>query len=548
MKNGTLIKNGVVVDGTGGPWYRADVAIVGDTIAEIESKDGIRADKIIDATDMIVAPGFIDIHGHADEHLIADNRAESVIRQGITTVCGGNCGYTSFPVTDFNREFLSERVPEPAKLTWATMAEFYDTVQANGVAVNLAMLVGHGAIRSAVMGFRERKPTAAELESMKELLSKAMDDGAYGMSSGLEYPPGFFASTDELIELSKIVAGKGGFYSSHTRCGELNYVGAVKELIKIGREANVPVQNSHIESHFPDWGKTTEVLELVDTARREGIDVTCDIPPYLFGMTTLATIIPKRFHDGGIGELRDRLRNQASRDQIRETILNMNVEDTEVVTMAMAVEEMWDDIHVSGRDLDGSIAGKTIAEISNAQHKPPLEVVFDLIAESDVDLFTVYRGHNEDDIQKILRHPTSMIECDARSFAVDGPLSHYLPHPRAFGTFPLVLRKYVRGETLANLPEEPGTKLLSLETAINKMTLLPARRLGLPDRGMIKTGIKADVVIFDPDKITDRATYNKPMAYPEGIRFVFVNGEIAIDDGANTGVLSGKTLKKGKLP
>ena len=284
----------------------------------------------------------------------------------------------------------------------------------------------------------------------------------------------------------------------------------------------------------------------MDAARREGVDITCDIPPYLFGMTALSTIIPKQFHDGGIDRLRQRLKGSETRSRIRENIRSMAAADTEVVTMAMAVDELWDDIRISGSEVEGDIVGKSAAEIAKARAQPPLEVIFDLIANSDEMLYTVYRGHNEQDMQEILRHPTSMIECDSRSFAVDGPLANYLPHPRAFGTFPLVLRKYVRGESLDELPEEPGSKLLTLETAINKMTFLPARRLGLQDRGMIKTAMRADITIFDLDKVSDRATYAKPLAYPDGIRFVLVNGKITIKHGAPTGILAGRALRKGK--
>ena len=530
-----IIENGYIVDGSGGPWFRGSVAIKDDSIVCVGDIPSIRADRVIDARNLIIAPGFIDIHSHADEHLIADNRAESILRQGITSICGGNCGYTGFPVTDLNIDFLQARVPPPAHITWTSAAGFYDVVQKHGVAINLGMMVGHGAIRSAAMGFAEREPTDSEMEKMKMLLSDAMDDGVYGLSSGLEYPPGFFADTEELIQLSKVAGEKGGFYSSHTRCGQLNYVGAVEEIIRIGREAEIPVQNSHIESHYPDWGKTPEVLELLDAARDDGIDITCDIPPYLYGMTTLSTIIPKQFHDGGIEHLRRRLKDPAIRSQIRDSITSMAAEDTEVVTMAMAVDEMWEDIRVSG---------KSIFQIAKDLGKKPLDVVFDLISESDETLYTVYRGHNEKDMQSILRHQTSMIECDSPSFAIDGPLSHYLPHPRAFGTFPLIIRKYVRGDSLPELPEEPGHKLLRLETAINKMSLLPARRLGLQDRGMVKTGMRADIVVFDPDKISDRGTYEKPLAYPDGISYVFVNGKLAIEEGGSTGALAGEVLRK----
>ena len=546
MTYDVLIKGGLIVDGTGNPWFKGDVAIKNGRIVDIGKIRGENVERTIDARGMVVSPGFIDIHTHSEVSLLVNPRAESTVRQGVTTVCVGNCGLSPYPVNESTKDelcrYLSSFYPL-REVDWRSTRDFLGKLERQGVSCNVAALVGHGSIRIAVMGFEDREPTAPELREMKDLVSEAMDEGVFGMSTGLGYAPGFFSKTDELIELAKVVSKKGGFYATHTRSIGVTYEEGVAEAITIGREARIPVQISHIESHYPNWGRTKAVLKMIDEARAQGIDVTCDIPPYLYNLTVITTLLPRWVQEGGLTKLIDRLKDRSIREEVKREILKETDKRRSNTMTALAIDGYWSKIRLASGDRNPQLIGLSIAEIAEKWNVSPYDAVFDLLIEEGKQLFIIGETHYEEDMRLVLKHPTSMVETDERARAPYGPLAKGRPHPRAYGTFPLLFRKYVRGETRPELPEERGYKLLTLEEAVKKVTSLPAQRLGLQDRGVIRKGMYADITVFDPIKVADRATYKEPHLYPVGIRYVLVNGEIVVEDGEHTGNLPGTVLK-----
>ncbi|MEM2875699.1 MAG: D-aminoacylase [Candidatus Bathyarchaeia archaeon] len=542
-----VIKSGLIVDGTGNPWFKGDVGIENGKITEVGYIPRGKADVTLNAEGLVVSPGFVDIHNHSDASLLVNPKVESMIRQGITTLCIGNCGLSPYPVNESYKgelhKYLSAFIPVE-EISWKSVREFLGKIEAQGTSCNVAALVGHGSVRVAVMGFESREPTNRELWEMKDLVSEAMDDGAFGLSTGLAYAPGFFSKTDELVELAKVVSKKGGIYTTHTRSIGVTYEEGVAEAIKIGEEARVPVQVSHIESHYPNWGRTETVLRMIDEARSEGIDVTCDVPPYLYNMTVITTLLPAWLQEGGLTRTLERLMDEGIREEVKRRVLKETERKLSNTAMALAIDGFWDKIKIANSDRNPQLIGMSLAEISEVKGVHPYDVVFDLILEEEKQLMIIGESHSEQDIQTILKHPTSMIETDERARAPYGSLSVGRPHPRAYGTFPMVFRKYVRGETRSDMLEERGQRILTLEEAVRKMTSFPAQRLGLQGRGLIRKGMFADITVFDPKIIADRATYRDPHRYPEGIRYVIVNGEIVIEDGTHTGNLPGVVLKR----
>ena len=553
MKYDIVIKGGTVVDGTGNPWFKADIAVKGDRILEVGSLRQAESARVIDAEGLIVCPGFIDLHSHSDVPLMVNPRMESKIRQGVTTECIGQCGHSPYPVSDLETEGI---------YMFRSAQSFFSFVETQGISCNIASLVGHEMVRKVAMGFDDRAPTHEELERMRSLVAEAMDQGAFGLSTGLEYSPMFFSDTAELIALAEAAAIKGGYYSSHCRAGvgrsgasasrevfyadkhPSGYVRGVAEAIEVGRKAGIPVQIAHIESHYPAWGLTETVLRMVDEAREEGIDVTCDVPPLLWNSTGIPILLPTWVHEGGPAEIVRRLRVKSIRERIKKEILE-DADTQELPTnMARVADGLWDKTKVSTIEKNRQYAGMTIAEIARDRGVDPYGAVFDLIVEEEGGRIGIIgEAHNEEDIRLILSHPTASIVSDGSSLAPYGPLSEGVPHPRSYATFPLVLRKYVRGETRPDLPEEEGSKFLSLEGAIKKMTSLPAQRLGLQDRGLIRKGMYADIAVFDMDAVSDRATYAEPHQCATGFRYVIVNGQIVVEDDAHTGALPGFVLE-----
>jgi len=528
-----IIKNGYVIDGAGNPWFKADVGIQNEKIARTGKLNTEEATKIIDALGLVVSPGFIDMHSHSDFLLLINPKAESKIRQGVTTEVVGNCGGSAAPLNEVMKEDIKKTTPlfEEAKLEldWSTMREYLNRLDRQGIALNVVPLVGHENVRVPVIGFDNRAPKEAELEEMKKVLVQAMEDGAFGMSTGLIYPPGCYAKTDELIELSKVVASYGGIYTSHIRGEGRELLNSVKEAIEIGEKARLPVEISHHKAGGKNnWGRVKESLKIIDEARARGIDVTCDVYPYIAASFGMSSMLPPWAHEGGTEKLLERLRDPKTRERLRRE-MEEGLPDWSSPFRTAG----WNATMIARCRKNPDFEGKSIAEITQAKRVDPFEFVFNLLIEESASVSVVRFAMCEEDVRTVIQHPVSMIGTDGSAFAQYGVLGEGKPHPRSYGTFPRVLGKYVREE-----------KIVTLENAVRKMTSLPAQKLGLRDRGLVKEGMYADIAIFDPKRVIDKASYTDPHQYPEGIEYVLVNGKIVIERGEHTGVLAGKALRK----
>lgn len=526
-----IIRNGRVVDGTANPWYRADVAIEDGKITKMGGLNSSQADTVLDARELVVSPGFIDMHTHSDIPLLLNPRAESSVRQGVTTEVLGNCGYSCAPVSDATREQLVGNLlaysPEVA-VDWHTIGEYLDRLEEGGIAHNAATLLGHGTLRIAVMGLESRLPNNEELEEMKALAAESMEGGAFGMSTGLVYAPGNSSSTEELVELCRVVARYGGIYATHVRS---EGVEAVVEAIEIGERAGVPVHLSHHPTGtFIMRGKTEKTLRLVDEARGRGVEVTCDLHPYLWGLTALTATLPGWAFEGGPERMLERLRDPRVREELKKAM----VEGTSTVHQLIRAG-LWDRILLGSSEGSPSLVGRGFEEIARLKGTDPRDAVLDVLMAEGLGLqsaFILAETYSETDVRNVMAHPTSMIGADGFALAPYGPLAKLGFHPRSYGTFPRVIQEYVR---------EKG--VLTLEDAVRRMTSAPAQRLGLRDRGLVRDGMWADIAIFDPERIGDRATYKEPSRYPAGIEYVLVNGVIVVMEGEHTGALPGRALR-----
>ena len=531
-----IIKNGKVIDGAGNPWFKADVGINGQKISEIGRLSAEKASEIIDATGLVVSPGFVDMHSHSDLVLLINPKAESKIRQGITTEVIGNCGGSAAPLNDLMKQEMKKTTgcieEAELQLDWSTMKDYLNRLDRQGVAVNVVSLVGHANIRVSTTGFADRAPIKTELEEMKKMLAQAMEDGAFGMSTGLIYPPGCYAKTDELVELSKVVASYRGLYTSHIRGEGEKLLESVKEAVEIGEKAGLPVEISHHKAGGKaNWGKVNESLKIIEDARGRGIDVTCDVYPYVAASFGLSAMLPPWTHEGGTEKLVERLRDAKTRERLRR---EMGEETASGSSPLKAVG--WDATQIARSQNHPDLEGKTVSEIAQTKNMDPFALVFDLLTE-DPAISVVRFAMCEDDVCTVVRHPVSMIGTDGSAVAPYGVLGKGKPHPRSYGTFPRVLGRYVREE-----------RILTLENAIRKMTSLPAQRLGLRDRGIIREGMYADITIFNPETIRDRATYQNPHQYPDGIEYVIVNGRIAVEKREHTGALAGRVILPYRVP
>lgn len=537
MKFDIIIKRGKIVSGASNPWFSADVGIKNGRISRIRRLASSETEEIIDAEGLVVCPGFIDAHSHSDMILPFNPGVESTIRQGITTLVTGNCGFSLAPAAQATKDLLiksvSPDIPRGAKLEidWNTFGEYLKHEEGIGLAANVGHLVGHGTVRIAVLGFENRTPTAKELGEMKGLVAEAMEAGALGISTGLIYPPGMYAKIDELVELAKVVARYGGIYASHIRGEGKTLIEALKEAIEIGERSKLPVEISHHKaSGRPYWGKTSETLKMIEDIRKKGVDITCDQYPYTAGMTSLATLLPPWAHEGGLEKLVERLKSPEERRKIR-----LDMEKGIPGWENMAVTYGWENIHVSSvkTDKNSSLEGKNLVEIAKEKKKPnEFTALFDLLLEEEGQATMVIFSMDEDDVRRVMTHPSQMVGTDSLSVAPYGIMSAGKPHPRFYGTYPRILGRYVREEGV-----------LTLEDAIRRMTSLPAQRFRLKNRGMIMEGMWADITIFDSDTIIDKATYDDPHRYPEGIEYVLVNGHIVLERGKNTGIHAGKVLR-----
>jgi len=533
-----VVLGGRIVDGSGNPWYKADVGIREGKIVEIGSLKGESADKVIDAGGKIVSPGFIDMHSHADITIPFNPHMDSAIMQGITTTVVGNCGISLAPLKSERigmvREYISQFLPSGLNMEfkWRKFSEYLEWERGNGVACNVAHLVGHGTVRIAVMGMDAREPTESELGEMSKLVEEAMASGAFGISTGLIYPPGAYSRTEELIEMAKTVSKHGGIYSSHVRGEGRTLVEAVKEAIKVGEEAQVPVQVSHHKAAGKRyWGYTAKTLSLMEDARERGVDVTCDVYPYTAGMTSLVTLLPPWAHEGGLERLLERLRGGSEREKVREDMVKGSGDWESFVK-----DYGWQNIIVSSvkTEKNRRFEGKSLKEVSEMMKaSDEYTALFNLILEEEGCATMIVFQMSEEDVRRVISNHLSMFSTDSWPVSPKGLLSFGKPHPRFYGTYPRVFRKYVREE-----------KILTLEDAVRKMTSFPAQKLGLKDRGLVKEGFWADIVVFDINMINDRATYDNPHQYPEGISYVIVNGKVVVEDGVHTQTLAGKVLSR----
>ena len=496
-----VLRNGRIVDGTGSPWYRADIAIKGDTIARIAPSITDPAGRLVDVSGLVVAPGFIDIHTHARRGIFEVPTADNYVRQGVTTLIEGPDGGSAVPL----RPFL-------------------DKVAAIRISPNFASFIGQGSIRSAVVGEENRAATPEELERMRGLVRQGMEDGAFGLSSGLFYVPGTFTPTDEVVELAKVAGRMGGIYISHMRNEADRIVDSVRETIAIGERGGLPTQVTHhkvIGKKY--WGRSTETLKLIDEARARGVDATIDAYPYTASATSIqAALLPAWAQEGGREALMKRLDDPATREKIK-------AESARIIR-----EERGDgdpkNVVASSCRFDASLAGKNLSEITAKRGLPTT-----IENAADTAMWVVMEGGcqgifhaiSEEDLQRILVHPATMIGSDGE-IPIFGQA---VPHPRSYGTFVRVLGLYVREK-----------KLLTLEAAVQKMSSFPAQRLGLTDRGVLRAGLKADLAIFDPARIADTATFEKPHSYAAGVSTVIVNGQIVFENGAMTATRPGRVL------
>ena len=519
----TVIKNVRIIDGSGTPWYRGDIGIQGGRIRKIgciTQEEG----NIVDGGDLYAAPGFIDIHSHSDTTLMEYPQAESRILQGITTEIGGNCGLSTAPVSHdpAKKEMLRAYVGD-LSYEWNTVGEFLDQVEQVPISVNFGTEVGHGSIRIAAMGFENRKPDEAEMETMRHLLRESLEGGAFAMSSGLIYPPGCYADTEELIELCKELAPYHAFYATHMRGEGENVVESVKEAIAICERSGAPLEISHHKvvkkSVWQVHCKTT--IALIDQARRNGLDVKADQYPYRASSTTLDINLPAWAFEGGMEALFARIRDPKTREKMRRESNASHL-------------GRWGEIYVGYAESEKNqwTVGKSMTEIAERMGCDPAEAVMDLVLEEKGRIDEIDFGMCEEDIEYIMKQPYVMAGSDGKAV----PLTYAgRPHPRFFGTFPRIIRHYCLDR-----------KLFSLETAIHKMTCLPASRLNLQDRGLLREGMWADIVIFDADRIRDNPSYEKPAQACDGIQRVYVNGVLTAENGKHTGATAGKVLRHTK--
>ncbi len=525
-----LIRGATLVDGSGGPPWQSDVALSGDRIGVVGPNLSVQAEQVIEGDGLVLSPGFIDIHGHSDMTLFRHPLLESKLYQGITTEVTGNCGLGFFPVRHGGEEELARYLNihdfslPTGGITWHDFSGYAERITACGLAVNVAPLVGHAPLRMAAMGMADRPPTAAEREQMELLLAETLKQGAWGMSTGLIYPPGSYALTDELIALARVIHRHGALYTSHIRSESEGLMTAIGEAIAIGAASGARVQVSHLKAlGSANFGRGRELLEKLAAARGDGIDIGADQYPYDASATTLTAVIPAWAHAGGVECLLERLADPALRTELQSEI-----------NSEIARREGADGIMITGchSEQNRELSGKTVAHLALLWNCSPAEAVIRLIREEEGNVGAIFFSMAEQDVRTILADPLVAVGSDGHGLhpELNGAEG---THPRSYGTFPRVLGHYVREE-----------KILPLASAIHKMTLLPARRLGCTDRGFIAPGYVADLVLFDPDTIGDTATYADPHHLATGVRHLLVGGRPVLADGILTGELPGRVLKK----
>jgi dihydroorotase/N-acyl-D-amino-acid deacylase len=527
-----VIRNGRIIDGTGSPWYAGDLGIRAGKIAALGHLEGQPARRTIDARGMVVAPGFIDMLGQSETSILVNPRLPSKIYQGITTEVTGE-GESIAPLNDaiikLDHVSWEHYGIQPA---WRTFGEYFARLRKQGMGINLASYVGATQVRRVVVGEDNRAPTAAELERMKALVRDAMREGAVGLSTSLQYAPAPYATTEELIALAAEAGKLGGIYASHIRDEGNGIIGALDEAFRIGREARVPVEIWHLKAAGKsNWGRMAEIVAHIEAARKSGVDVAADTYAYTAAFNSFSAIIPPWAHDGGDKKLIERLKDPVQRARIRK----------EMETPGGDWNNEWQQVTGPEAFIVGAVQnpklvplqGKTIAEIAKLWNKDPIDTVFDLLVEDEAFTQVAFFLMSEPDVALALQQPWVSVCNDSQGTSTDGLLGKEHPHPRAYGAFPHILRQYVREE-----------KKLTLEEAIRKFTALPAARMRFADRGVLKAGMWADVVVFDPETIRDVATFENPNRLSEGMQFVLVNGVPVIDGGKMTNALPGRVVTR----
>lgn len=521
-----LIRHADVIDGSGARRFRADVGVAGGRIAGLGRLEGAAAGQVVDAAGCIVAPGFVDMHSHTDFTLPLLPTADSLVQQGITTAVIGQCGASPVPLLPGTREQVIESMEtQDAPLPWdqwTTFGSYLEGLKRHGISINVVPLVGQGTVRGAVMGLGAGAADPEQISEMQSLVYQAMDEGAIGVSTGLIYPPGSYASTEELIAIARPAGERGGYYFSHIRGEGETLLVAVSEAIRIGRETGASVQISHFKASGEDnWQKSAQALDLIEGARAEGLDVTADMYPYTAGSTGLSAVLPEWAQDGGKAATLARLADPATRQRMREDMRSGEV----------SLKGVWSAVFISNSPHNRDYEGRHVAELAESAQKTPLDWVFDALLEAELDIGIIMFGMSEANKEQELRQPYMMIGTDGYARAFEGPLARGKPHPRSFGTFPRVLGHYVR---------ERG--VLTLEEAVHRTSGLPAQKLRWSDRGLVRQGHRADLVVFDPGVVDDRATFAEPHQVPVGVELVVVNGKVVVRGGVHTGSRPGTVL------
>jgi N-acyl-D-amino-acid deacylase len=523
-----LITGGTIIDGTGAAGVHADLGIRGDRIAAMGDLTRAQAGRRIDAQNKIVCPGFVDAHSHSDLSLLSDGRALSKVHQGVTTEIVGNCGLGIAPLEHPSaiagvRDAIYIVDPDPSvPWLWSTMSEYFNTLEASGISLNVAALAGHLAIHASVMGYQNRPPTFDEVTRMQALLDQALEQGAIGLSTGLMYAPISYSHLDELVALGEVVAKYDRVFAMHMRNYADHLLDAVDEALAIGRASGCRVQASHLAvGGRRNWGKTAAALEHMDRARADGVRVRADIYPYIAGSANLSQLLPNWVHEGGTAAMVGRLRDPIQRDKIRTEWRSILV-------------QRWDEILVCwvGPGGDASVVGKSVADLAEARGTDPDITALDLIASEDGLVNMIAFGRSEDDLHDVLRHPETLIGSDGLAVDPRGPSGSGHPHPRYYGCYPRLLGRYVRDEGV-----------LGLEAAIHRCTGLVTETFNLADRGVLAIGRAADVVVFDPTTVIDQATFLDPQQFPTGIETVIVNGALVVDHGTHTTARPGRVLR-----
>ena len=526
-----VITNGRIIDGTGSPWYSGDVGIRDGRVAAIGNLAATTRALTIDAKGMVVAPGFIDMLGQSEFTILVDPRLPSKIYQGITTEITGEGGSVAPQNDAIIREMAHTYKHLQINSDWRTLRQYFARLEKQGMGINLASYVGATQVREMVLGFDDRQPTPAQLEEMKRLVREAMQDGAVGVSTSLEYPPAPYAKTDELIALAAEAGRFGGIYATHMRSEGDAIMQSVDETVRIGREAHIPVEIWHLKvAGKENWGRMPEVLAKINAARAAGVDIAADTYAYTAWSNDMSAFIPPWAHDGGKARLVERLKDPATRERIRKDLL----------TTAGDWDNEWQEIAGPEDVMITAVLnpqllpfqGKRLTDVAAAWHEEPMDALFDFLIADNAYAYCAVFGMSEPDVSLALLQPWVAVNNDSAGASPEGLLGQEHPHPRAYGTFPRILRKYVREE-----------HKLTLEDAIRKFSALPAQRMRLADRGVLKEHMWADVVIFDPATIRDLATFDNPNQLSQGMEYVLVNGIPVVDQGKMTGTLPGKVLR-----